>query len=140
MKKTVILILVTFLFVVLAIFTNRHRQSIPEGTGILGKPLFPDLSINEVTKIRVVENNTTAIVERINDTWVAPQRFNYPARYEQIRMLLMKLADVTISEKRDCTEEQKKKLQIVMPSATDTNPAGNKTGVLSRIEHLSHPV
>lgn len=124
MKKTFILLLATVLFVSLAVFTSRHRQSVPESNDILGKPLFPDLAINDIAKIRIIENNVTTTVERVNDAWVAPRRFNYPAQYERIRATLMRLTEVTISEKRECTEEQKKNLQIIMPSATDTNPAG----------------
>ena len=122
-KNLIFLIVFAVVLVGIAVKTSeKNSKSVPD---IVGKPVFPELAVDQIEKIAISSHEGTATVAIAGDIWVAPDRYNHPADFSKVKDYLVKLSNLNIGQVMKLTDKQKADLRIVPPSAT-----GKNTGTL----------
>lgn len=89
--------------------------------------MFPDLAqhINDLVEVKVEKGGKTATVRRENGQWKLSDRGGYPAQFEKVKELAVRLSDLEIIEEKTAKKENHKKLALEWPA---TEPAGSEAG------------
>jgi len=125
-KNVMLLVMVGAVLAALAWMTSREQA--PAGTNRIGKKLLPELAVNAVDEIIIATAAQTARVARVDNAWVLPDRYGYPANFETIRGLMLKLADLKIGQAFKAGDRQRAKMELTPEAATTlTLKAGGKT-------------
>lgn len=123
-KNIIILVVVGAVLAVLAWMTSREEA--PAGANRIGRKLLPELAVNAVDEIILSTATQTARVSRVGNTWVLPDRYGYPANFETIRGLMLKLGDLKIGQTFKAGERQLTQMKLTPSTATTiTLKAGN---------------
>jgi hypothetical protein len=86
---------------------NRHSQDAwRSGGAAIGQKLLPNLAVNDIAQIRVRTGTNELSVARRDNVWRVHERADYPANFSQIRELIMKLADLKISQNEEVGPSQ----------------------------------
>lgn len=122
-KNLLMLFVMAMILMVVAVWMTREKQRTekPETGGLL----MPDFPINDIEKLVISSGSNMAVVARVDGAWVAPERYNYPVRYDKLRDMLVKLPEIKIGEKRSLTESQRKEVKLAVPGSPG---AGSDTG------------
>jgi hypothetical protein len=113
-KNLIILVVVAAVLAGLAVLTNRDKAtSTPD---VLGNSILPDLPVNDVARIAVRTRAMTATVERVEGTWIATSKYNYPADFSKVRGALMKLSELKIGQVARLNDEQCDALKLHPPA------------------------
>ena len=125
-KNVMLLVMVGAVLAALAWMTSREQS--PAGTNRIGKKLLPELAVNAVDEIIIATAAQTARVARVDNAWVLPDRYGYPANFETIRGLMLKLADLKIGQAFKAGDRQRAKMELTPEAATTlTLKAGGNT-------------
>ena len=81
------------LLLIVLIFENPFGKDEDEKRAEEAKSLFPDYSIELVSKIEIIAKGQTTILAKQNDQWVVATMDNYPADSEGVKDLLEKVAE-----------------------------------------------
>ena len=81
------------LLLIVLIFENPFGKSKDEKRAEEAKPLFPDFSIEQVSKIEVIAKGQTTVLAKQNDQWVVATMEDYPADSDGVKDLLEKVAE-----------------------------------------------
>ncbi len=81
------------LLLIVLIFENPFGKDEDEKRTEAAKPLFPDFSIELVSKIEIIAKGQTTILAKQNDQWVVATMENYPADSEGVKDLLEKVTE-----------------------------------------------
>jgi hypothetical protein len=114
-KNLAVLLVLAAVLVGAALLTSRRRE--PPAPERIGKPVLPDLAVNDITRITLTAADSTATLARVEGTWEAPARHGYPADFGRIRDFLLKLADLTVGQVVVVTAAQRPALGLVPPEA-----------------------
>ena len=121
-KNLLILVVVAVILAALAFMSSRNKaRTSPD---VIGKLVLKDLALNDVEKLVVSVPSCAMTFTRENDTWVAPTRFNYPADFQKIRGILLKLSELKVGQVMRLTDSQKASLKIVAPTSGSTTNSG----------------
>jgi hypothetical protein len=104
------------------IIHQRGSQSWQGADQSAGQKLLPNLSVNDVAKITIQSGTNNLNLARQNNLWCVLERGGYPANFQQISDLLLKLADLKIVESDDVGPSQLGRYNL-LPPGTDTNTA-----------------
>lgn len=88
--------------------------------------LFPELSghINDVARVRVEKEGKAVTLQREGGKWTLVDRGGYPALFEKVKELVVRLAELQIEEEKTNRKENHSKLELEWPSqATDDHVA-----------------
>ncbi len=100
MKQKQLLILLILVVVLGAIgYVLRRNQQSTIATGgspALGKKLFGELPINDVTQISIKQATNELNLAKKDNLWRVPERNDYPANYTDIHDFLIKAKDIKI--------------------------------------------
>lgn len=119
-----------FIFVLLALFIiggaglvllNQNKQSWAVHEAKVGDKLLPDLRPNEVAAIHIKGASDLHIVQT-NGLWQVRERGDYPANYQQVRGLLLKIRDVKVAQSEQIGPSQLARV--------DLEPEGPHQGTL----------
>lgn len=97
MNRKQILILLALLVLVggAGLFILKKESGSYTGGGAgAGKPVLPNLPVNDVTQITIREGTNSLNLARKNDLWRVAERKDYPANYSEVSDLLLKLRDL----------------------------------------------
>jgi hypothetical protein len=123
LKNLIVLLVVAAALVALAFLSSRKQM--PQEPDAIGKPVLPDLAVNDVARIAVRSATARTSVALEKDAWVVPDRYNYPADFSRIKDTLMKLADLKVGQVVRADEKQRAQLRLTMPPKEGgTNEAG----------------
>lgn len=117
LKNLVVLVVVAAVLVSLAVVTSR-RDNAPAPDAV-GLKLLPDLPLNDVEKITVYTTQDTVTVARTSGIWTCPSRHDYPADFEQVRDILLKLAEIKIGQVVLVDDHQRGDLKMIPPARGD---------------------
>lgn len=121
-KQLFTLVVITAALVAGALFMHRSEQP---NTPVLGTLLFPDLKLNDITRVEITSASGKTVLTRKDDTWVSESRYGYPIRFDTLRSSLMVLSKLTSSQPVPLTDEQRKTMHLIPP--TTNNPAESGT-------------
>jgi len=86
---------------------------------------FPNLAqrLQGAARIEVKRNADGLVVQRVGETWVLPERSNYPARPDRVRELLTGLTELRLTEPRTANPELLDRLGVNDPSQAGSTAA-----------------
>lgn len=128
-KKLVVLAVIAVLLSGLAYMSSkksRQRRTAP--SSMMGKPVLESIqateALNSIEEIVFTTANSTTVAARVDGTWVAPDKFNYPVNFTRIRDFLRKLRELKIGQMVSGDERQLKELQLLPPENGTADSAG----------------
>src|ERR1051325_502317 len=92
----ILLILVIALGAVGYILRRNQQNAFQKGSPAVGKKLFPDLPVNNVTQISIKHTTNELTLAKKDDLWRVRERNDYPANFSTIREFLTKAQDIKI--------------------------------------------
>jgi hypothetical protein len=114
--------------------THRNKKGSPANTG---KSIFPvlqqDDALKSIDRIVVRSFDKTITFARVNNIWVAPERYNYPADFSKVGDFVRKVIDLKIGQAVTGGQDQLKTFQLVSPDSGQTNNTEH-IGTLVRFE------
>lgn len=125
-KSLVVLLVVAVVLVGLAVRGKRHSDVAPPP--VLGQAILPDLAVNDIERITVASQGSTATVARVESGWAVAETYNYPANFDHVRNALIKLSELKIGDAVRTDEATRKGLGIASPDA------GQPDATLVRLE------
>lgn len=118
-RQLLILAVVAVILVVGAVVTSRKdARPAPEA---VGKLVLPDLPVNTVEKIVVRSAAGTATVVCLDNAWVMPDRFRYPADFNKVKDTLLKVSELKIGDVMRVDDAQRARLKLLPPKAGEPN-------------------
>ena len=100
-----------------AIYISRSIRQGPSKS--MGQKVFADMPVNDIDTIKVTSKSGTATITRVGDSWVTADRFNYPANFEKIKNLLIRLGDIKITQSMRVSKKHIDQMKF-------NDPAGDK--------------
>ena len=64
----------------------------------VGQTVFKDLPVNDVVSIVITTPETNVVIQRAEERWTVPSRFNYPAKFDKVADTLIALRDLKIGQ------------------------------------------
>ncbi|MCE9615701.1 MAG: DUF4340 domain-containing protein [Lentisphaerae bacterium] len=115
-KSLGILFVLAIVLVGAAVMTTRREQrgAAPAAEGRL---VLPDLPVNDVTKMIVVNQGATATVEKIDGIWKVAEKHGYPANFDRVRTTLITLSELKVGDQRATTPQTRQEFGLVSPDA-----------------------
>jgi hypothetical protein len=97
-KQLLILLVLVVALGVVGYVLRRNQQEVfvKGGSPSVGKKLFPDLPVNNVTQISIKRITNELTVAKKDDIWRVRERSDYPANFSSIRDFLTKAQDIKI--------------------------------------------
>lgn len=118
MKNKNVMLLVMAGAVLAALAWMTSREQVSDGANRIGQKLLPDLAVNAVDEIIIATAAQTARVARVDNAWVLPDRYGYPADFETIRGLMLTLADLRIGQAVKAGDGQRARMALTPETAT----------------------
>lgn len=126
-NKLVILVCVAAVMVLIAVKTGNNRMTgSPSERGI--KELFPELPVNDITKLVITDANRSVTLERSEDGWHIPEAFGYPASFDKVKSALLNLSQIKGGEPRKLNPAQRANAGLISP--LDKANKGPANGVM----------
>ncbi|MCC7274627.1 MAG: DUF4340 domain-containing protein [Alphaproteobacteria bacterium] len=122
MRKTTFLVLVGAAVVTTA---AAAWVTVGRGTGAptarAGEIFLPELQrrANDVREVVLVRNNGTATLKQDGDRWILVEKANYPANGEQVRRVVVELAELRLVEGKTRKPDLYGRLQVEDPTSKD---------------------
>ena len=115
MSSRVVAILVVLLAVLGgAALLYRHEEGgrKPDNAAVLGRTLFKDLKAADIAAIRIVEPKATLTMQRKGDTWVIPERADFPADVSKVREFVLKVIGLKVGQSEPLGEKDRARLNL----------------------------
>jgi hypothetical protein len=87
----------------------------------VGQRLVPGLIVANVAEIRIQEAGNEVTLERKDGNWHVRERLDFPANVERIGELLVKLAELKVTQVEPLGEKQRSRLDLAEPKADAKN-------------------
>jgi hypothetical protein len=132
MKKNHLLLLLCVAFVVgLASIYFRISQSAGWSDSKTDRTIFPDLTVNDITKAQIRSAPTSVTLEKKDDKWRVAERDDYPADFTKIRDLIKLLWALKSGQETQVGPSQLGRLKLLAPgqnadSGIEIDLQGNK--------------
>ena len=101
---------------------QRNRQSWQSAGTAIGQKLLPNLAVNDIAQIQIQSGTNILNLARKNDLWRVAERADYPADFNKISGLLLKLADLKVVQSDEMGPSQLSRLDL-LPPGPGTNTA-----------------
>ncbi|MGE0714695.1 MAG: DUF4340 domain-containing protein [Alphaproteobacteria bacterium] len=97
------------------------NRGVTAPTAHAGELFLPELQrrANEVREVVLVRNNGTATLKQEGDRWVLVEKANHPANGEQVRRVIVELAELRLVEGKTSKPDLYSRLQVEDPTAKD---------------------
>src|SRR5260221_10138965 len=118
-RKQVYLLLGIALVLTIAgtIFQIRQSSTWKGETG--DREIYPNLAVNDVTKVRVQTGKENLTLQTSGDIWQVTERYGYPADFAKIRELLRSLWELKYVRALEVGPSQLGRLQLLPPGQGD---------------------
>ncbi|MBU4459469.1 MAG: DUF4340 domain-containing protein, partial [Verrucomicrobia bacterium] len=132
-NKLMTLILVAAALVGAAVWMQSQKSRARRPAAGAGEPVLtalqkPDV-LNTVEALSLVTADSTVRVAKVGGVWVAPDRHNYPVKFEDVRQFIRTLADLKVGQSIPGGEKELASLNLRAPSAA-TGAAEEGAGTL----------
>jgi hypothetical protein len=95
---------------------NRHKQSWTVRETKVGEKLLPNFRPNDVAAIHI-KSTLDLNIENKDGVWRVRERRNYPANYEHIKSLLVRMKDIKIVQSDEIGPSQRPRIELGDPGA-----------------------
>ena len=130
-KQLATLVILAVAVGTLAYVSRQQGQKRYQPSPLIGKTAFPDLPVNDVSRLEIVNAGSTSVVARAKDgRWGVPGRWNYPADFDKIADTLVMLSELKIKQVLQPAPGQLAAFKLQAPGAAA--PA-EETGVEVRL-------
>ena len=122
-KGVLVLTLVTVAAVVVAALALKKHDA---GAAHADRQkLFVELDgrVNDVAEITVQKGGKSATVKREGGAWRLTDRGGYPAKFDQVKQTVVRLAELAIEEEKTARTENHEKLGLKLPDPAQPAPA-----------------
>lgn len=128
-KSLLILSIVTAVALTMAALALRDKNSAASTAG--RARLFPELSarINDIARVRVEKEGKSVTLQREGGRWELVDRGGYPALFEKVKELAVRLADLEIEEAKTSRKDNHAKLQLEWPPSSEGSDASTTARV-----------
>lgn len=84
---------------------------------VSGTRLFPELDarLNDIAEVRVEKAGKSATLRREGGKWVLADRGNFPAKFEKVKELAVRVASLELEEQKTAKKENHQKLGVAWP-------------------------
>jgi hypothetical protein len=118
-RKQVYLLLTIALVLVVAGTIFQMRQSSTWKQATSERQIYPNLAVNDVTKIHVQTGKDNLTLQSSSDTWQVAERYGYPADFAKIREMLRSIWDLKYVRVLEIGPSQLGRLQLLPPGLGD---------------------
>jgi Domain of unknown function (DUF4340) len=118
-RKQVYLLLTIALVLVVAGTIFQMRQSSTWKQATSERQIYPNLAVNDVTKIHVQTGKDNLTLQSSSDTWQVAERYGYPADFAKIREMLRSIWDLKYVRVLEIGPSQLGRLQLLPPGQGD---------------------
>jgi Domain of unknown function (DUF4340) len=118
-RKQVYLLLTIALVLVVAGTIFKMRQSSTWKQATSERQIYPNLAVNDVTKIHVQTGKDNLTLQSSSDTWQVAERYGYPADFAKIREMLRSIWDLKYVRVLEIGPSQLGRLQLLPPGLGD---------------------
>ena len=101
----------------------RQGGNKPAGDDRMGAKLFPDLPVNQVTSITIADAKDRVTLDHGKTVWQVVERSGYPADFDALRDMVVKLSRLKIGRSFTGTPESLARLSLLPP---DSDAASGK--------------
>lgn len=113
-KQFILLIVALAILGGIGIALMKRDEASWSGAGNrIGQNLLKGFDVNNVASITVKNNNGVVNLERKDGTWQLKERAGYPANFQQISELLLKLQDFKVVQSESITPEQRPQMELL---------------------------
>ena len=126
MKGKTFLILLVATGLLLALWFFRFGDDEPTGKVKMGDKLFADLPVNAVNTVAIADSENRVVLAKGDKVWQVDGRSGYPADFDQLRELVVKLSRLKIGRSFPASTESLTRLSLMAPSTTDTSSTGKQ--------------
>jgi len=92
----------------------------------MGDKLFADLPVNAVTTVAIADSENRVVLTKGDKVWQVDGRSGYPADFDQLRELVVKLSRLKIGRSFPASAESLTRLSLMAPSTTDASSTGKQ--------------
>jgi len=129
MQQKNVLILGTVTVAALAVAALALRN--PDGAASKSEVarLFPELAghINDVSEVRLEKDGKSATLKREGGKWKLADRGGYPAQFEKVKELAVRIADLEIEEAKTAKKANHAQLGVEWPVAAKEGEEGSES-------------
>jgi len=133
-NKLMMLVLVAAALVAAAVWTQSRTTRARRPSADAGAPVVAALqkpeALNAVGALAFVTAESTVRVAKAGGVWVAPDRFNHPVKFDDIRKFLRSLADLKVGQGVPGGDRELAALDLVAPAAGADGKAKPGSGTL----------
>lgn len=117
---TILLVLVVVLGGISLVILNKQREGRKSGEAGLGRKLMGDFPVNDVAHIRVKGAAGELNLVKKDDLWRVQERNGYPANFNSISELLLKMRDLKVLQAEPAGASQLPRLQLAEGQGTNS--------------------
>ena len=133
-NKLMMLVLVAAALVAAAVWTQSRTTRARRPSADAGAPVVAALqkpeTLNAVESLAFVTAESTVRVAKAGGVWVAPDRFNHPVKFDDVRKFLRSLADLKVGQGVPGGDKELAALDLVAPAAGADGKARPGSGTL----------
>ncbi|MBO7391149.1 MAG: DUF4340 domain-containing protein [Verrucomicrobia bacterium] len=118
--KTLIALIVAAAVAILVAFTVTKKDSASWKTVEAGGLIFEDMPVNDVDQINIARGEDSLTLMKQDGIWVVKERSNYPASFENISDLVLKLSELKPLRVVEAGKSQFSRLSL-LPSSSEEN-------------------
>ena len=118
-KQFAILLVLVVVIGALGLVLSRHEKFKPT-TGSVGKKLLGDFPVNDVAHFSINHGTNVVNLVKKDELWRVRERGDYPANYNEISDVLLKLRDLKIVQTEQVGASQLPRLELTQGTATDS--------------------
>jgi len=131
-RNLIILAVVAVVLVALARMTSSRKGRLSKGQESMGKPLVEALQdaekVNSVEKLLFESAGGTVTVARVDGRWVAPDKFNYPVKFDSVHDFVTGLVELKTGQ--PVPDAQLAELNLLAPGDAGPGESGTRVTLL----------
>lgn len=126
MKGKTFLILLVATGLLVALWFFRFADDKQTGPAKMGDKLFADLPVNAVASVTLSDSENSVRLVKGDKVWQVESRNGYPANFDELRELVVKLSRLKIGRSFSASTESLARLSLMAPSAPDASTRGKQ--------------
>ncbi len=112
-KQLLILIATAAILIIAAVYTSRDTYKKPPTRQ--GETIFPNLADSEINEIIIEKEDESLTIARINDIWVCRDKQDYTVKFDRIKDMVIRIADIKIGQVPTVTDALRARMGIIPP-------------------------
>lgn len=97
-------------------FITQREKAPQAARPVIGARLFPDLPVNDITRIVLTDARGSLTIEKRGGGWVVAEYYGYPARFDGVADALRKLYEMKIGQTQRVKPASLATLQLADPA------------------------